>query len=171
MTTPLPVVANKCGLCGYTGPDADHLGQCPQCHWDELQPITPIEQAIARLKAQVQWLRHGKLLDGCPMMAVGDMEVILAALTAEHARGIDSPEGVETQSGSTAKPQEPGGEGTRPGTTARPEAVSQGIPQGVEARLIERLKEAVEGECDGLALTDDHARAILEYVLQGEQKL
>jgi len=60
---------------------------------------------------------------------------------------------------------------TRPGTTAPPEAVSQGIPQGVEARLIERLKEAVEGECDGLALTDDHARAILEYVLQGEQKL
>jgi hypothetical protein len=73
------------------------------------------------------------------------------------ARGIDS--------GSTPKGQEPGGEGTRP------EAVSQGIPQGVEARLIKRLKEAVEGECDGLGLTDDHARAILEYVLQGEQKL
>jgi hypothetical protein len=58
---------------------------------------------------------------------------IAHTLNAALARGIDSPEGVETQSGSTAKPQEPGGEATRPGTTAPPEAVPQGIPQGVEA--------------------------------------
>jgi hypothetical protein len=29
---------------------------------------------------------------------------------------------------------------------------------------IERLKAAIEGECEGLAITDGHARAILEYV-------
>jgi hypothetical protein len=40
-------------------------------------------------------------------------------VTFVPARGIDSPEGIETRSGSTAKPQEPGGEATRT------EAVSQ----------------------------------------------
>lgn len=29
---------------------------------------------------------------------------------------------------------------------------------------IERLKDAIEGECDGLVITDAHAKAILEYV-------
>ena len=33
---------------------------------------------------------------------------------------------------------------------------------------IERLKAAIEGECDGLAITDAHARAILTYVDEGE---
>lgn len=31
--------------------------------------------------------------------------------------------------------------------------------------LIERLKAAIEGECDGLAIDNAHAKAILEYVL------
>ena len=33
------------------------------------------------------------------------------------------------------------------------------------ATMIERLKAAVEGECDGLAIDDRHAEAILDYVL------
>lgn len=33
------------------------------------------------------------------------------------------------------------------------------------ATMIERLKAAVEGECDGLAVDDRHAEAILDYVL------
>lgn len=36
--------------------------------------------------------------------------------------------------------------------------------KGVEAEAIERLKDAVEGECEGLALSDDQARAILAHV-------
>lgn len=35
----------------------------------------------------------------------------------------------------------------------------------MDSRLIERLKDAIEGECEGLAIDDQHARAILEYVL------
>lgn len=30
--------AQKCGVCGYSGAETDHIGQCPKCHWDELQP-------------------------------------------------------------------------------------------------------------------------------------
>ena len=37
--------------------------------------------------------------------------------------------------------------------------------QAEPVEQIERLKAAIEGECDGLAITDDHARAILQYVL------
>lgn len=29
---------------------------------------------------------------------------------------------------------------------------------------VKRLQDAIEGECDGLAITADHARAILQYV-------
>lgn len=29
---------------------------------------------------------------------------------------------------------------------------------------LERLKDAIEGECDGLAITDEQAKAILDYV-------
>ena len=36
------------------------------------------------------------------------------------------------------------------------------------ATMIERLKAAVEGECDGLAIDDRHAEAILDYVLAAE---
>lgn len=35
----------------------------------------------------------------------------------------------------------------------------------VSDEQIERLKDAIEGECDGLSIDDAHARAILEYVL------
>ena len=31
--------------------------------------------------------------------------------------------------------------------------------------LVERMKEAIEGECDGLVIDDHHAGAILDYVL------
>lgn len=34
------------------------------------------------------------------------------------------------------------------------------------AEMIERMKSAIEGECDGLAITDEHAAAILAYVLE-----
>ena len=33
------------------------------------------------------------------------------------------------------------------------------------AVLIRRMKEAIEGECDGLAITDKHAEAILDWML------
>ncbi|WP_421885211.1 hypothetical protein [Methylibium sp.] len=33
------------------------------------------------------------------------------------------------------------------------------------AEMVERLKSAIEGECDGLAVDDQHAKAILDYVL------
>lgn len=32
---------------------------------------------------------------------------------------------------------------------------------------VRRLQDAIEGECDGLAIDEHHARAILEYVLGG----
>ncbi|MER9769006.1 hypothetical protein NKJ09_23410 [Mesorhizobium sp. M0189] len=32
---------------------------------------------------------------------------------------------------------------------------------------LERLKDAIEGECDGLGITDEQAKAILEYVDEG----
>lgn len=35
-------------------------------------------------------------------------------------------------------------------------------------KLTDRLKAAVEGECDGLAITDDQAAKILDYVLKSE---
>lgn len=44
-------------------------------------------------------------------------------------------------------------------------------PQGQQP-AVERLKAAVEGECDGLAITDEQARAILTYLAvapQGQQ--
>lgn len=34
---PAPV-QRTCTLCGYSGTAQDHIGQCPQCHWDELDP-------------------------------------------------------------------------------------------------------------------------------------
>lgn len=43
-----------------------------------------IEQAVSRLRAQIAWLRHGKLGDTAPMMAVGDMEVLLSAVTNRY---------------------------------------------------------------------------------------
>ncbi len=35
----------------------------------------------------------------------------------------------------------------------------------ITTAMIEAMKAAVEGECDGLAIDDDHAKAILQYVL------
>lgn len=35
--------------------------------------------------------------------------------------------------------------------------------------MIERLKDAVEGECEGLAISDDQARTILKYAVLGEE--
>ena len=32
---------SKCGMCGYVGTLTDHIGQCPRCGWDELQPAAP----------------------------------------------------------------------------------------------------------------------------------
>ncbi len=37
-------------------------------------------------------------------------------------------------------------------------------PVALSEERVQRLKAAIEGECDGLAITDDHARAILAYV-------
>lgn len=34
---------------------------------------------------------------------------------------------------------------------------------------VKRLKDAIEGECDGLAISDATARAILDYVATGEE--
>lgn len=34
----LPEEPAICGMCSYIGTQKDSLGQCPQCHWDELQP-------------------------------------------------------------------------------------------------------------------------------------
>ena len=31
---------NECGMCGYVGKDKDKTGQCPNCRWDELRPLT-----------------------------------------------------------------------------------------------------------------------------------
>jgi hypothetical protein len=63
------------------------------------------------------------------------------------ARGIDSPEGVETGTGSTAKPQEPGAAGTRPeGMAAQGEAPPPSVPAGwisVEDRLPEPGVEVI----------------------------
>lgn len=36
--------------------------------------------------------------------------------------------------------------------------------QGMEADRVKRLQAAIEGECDGLAIDEHHARAILHYV-------
>lgn len=36
----------------------------------------------------------------------------------------------------------------------------------VTDEMVERMKSAIEGECDGLSIDDHHAKAILEYVLQ-----
>lgn len=46
-------------------------------------------------------------------------------------------------------------------TTERPQ------PSAVPPALIARLKHAIEGECEGLAVDDAHAAAILAYVLAG----
>lgn len=32
---------SKCGMCGYVGTLTDHIGQCPRCGCDELQPAAP----------------------------------------------------------------------------------------------------------------------------------
>lgn len=34
--------------------------------------------------------------------------------------------------------------------------------------MIQRMQDAVEGECDGLAIDEQHARAIVEYVLAAQ---
>lgn len=39
------------------------------------------------------------------------------------------------------------------------------VAAGDREDMVQRLKHAIEGECDGLAVDDEHARAILEYVL------
>ena len=55
--------------------------------------------------------------------------------------------------------QEAAADGLRAALSAEPQEPAQPVA------LIERLRAAVEGECDGLAITLDQARAILEYVL------
>jgi hypothetical protein len=56
------------------------------------QPQVPqLQQAIDRLNAQIRWLRHGKLLDDVPMMAVTDMEVLRDALSAPQADACKEP--------------------------------------------------------------------------------
>lgn len=32
-------LVSRCSMCGYVGTLTDHIGQCPKCHWDELQPV------------------------------------------------------------------------------------------------------------------------------------
>lgn len=52
---------------------------------------------------------------------------------------------------------------TTPPAPAQPAAQPvQGVP---DVAMVKRLQDAIEGECDGLAVTEQHARAILEYVL------
>ena len=38
-----------------------------------------------------------------------------------------------------------------------------------QAAMIKALKDAIEGECDGLGITDETAKAILDYVLPSGQ--
>lgn len=45
----------ECGMCGYVGTKTDAVGQCPRCHWDELQAQT--SQADAQDAARYRWLR------------------------------------------------------------------------------------------------------------------
>lgn len=37
--------------------------------------------------------------------------------------------------------------------------------RNIDADMVDRMKAAIEGECDGLAVDEHHAMAILEYVL------
>jgi hypothetical protein len=39
------------------------------------------------------------------------------------------------------------------------------VPVEPTPEMIENMKAAIEGECDGLSITDHHARAILDYVI------
>lgn len=47
---------------------------------------------------------------------------------------------------------------------AAPAAPATGESGAEQQSKIDRLKDAIEGECDGLGITDDNARAILAYV-------
>lgn len=40
----------------------------------------------------------------------------------------------------------------------------------VDAHMVERMQAAIEGECDGLAVDESRARAILEYVLAPKEQ-
>ena len=48
----------ECGMCGYVGTKTDAVGQCPRCHWDELQaqperaPLSDAEIEDLRKKAK-----------------------------------------------------------------------------------------------------------------------
>ena len=61
--------------------------------------------------------------------------------THADARGIDSHEGVETGTGSTAKPQEPGGEATRPEPVPLPKRLELG--EEVKRLAVEHAKAAI----------------------------
>lgn len=51
---------------------------------------------------------------------------------------------------------------------ARSGQAASGSSQGARSdEHVRRLQDAIEGECDGLAIDEHHARAILEYVLGG----
>lgn len=43
-----------CGMCGYTGSQIDDVGQCPRCHWDELNQIgdTSVRSALNAMLTQ-----------------------------------------------------------------------------------------------------------------------
>ncbi len=43
-------------------------------------------------------------------------------------------------------------------------AMPDGVPPNQVADRVKRLQDAIEGECDGLAVDEQHARAILAYV-------
>ena len=58
----------ECGMCGYVGTKTDAVGQCPRCHWDELQ-AQPERAPLSDDEIQTIYLRtynegfHGRNLE------------------------------------------------------------------------------------------------------------
>jgi hypothetical protein len=116
----------------------------------------------------------GRLVADCEA-SEGYVSSIIDSGEEALARGIDSPEGVETGTGSTAKPQEPGPEGTRPeqGQSASPEPREPVAPAAIPDSLCQRLQQQCSDwgvywrapDSHGVDLTLEQAEELLRNAL------
>jgi hypothetical protein len=91
------IKAKKCGMCGYVGTATDSAGQCPRCHWDELQSIatqSPAEpskidtlvEALTEAKISLEWYQanHPDSVDHSDDVVMERIDAALA--TAQQAQ-------------------------------------------------------------------------------------
>lgn len=90
-------VMRECAICTYTGTATDHIGQCPNCGWDELQPATiaqALDAALSMIEVSLTGLTnpdtgrpYNKGVDDLALTPDGSMTLLKARAILAKARG------------------------------------------------------------------------------------